>query len=97
MSVHVGGYPTYGAPDTDLARAVVEGLAASPVVRGLELPIVESTPLANPFWQYSRDKIACEDVLVQAYRESGATARRVRRRIGRRRQARPLNGSRQPR
>jgi nucleoside-diphosphate-sugar epimerase len=35
------------------------------------LPIVESTPLRNPFWQYSRDKIACEDLLVRAYRESG--------------------------
>jgi nucleoside-diphosphate-sugar epimerase len=35
------------------------------------LPIVESTPLHNPFWQYSRDKIACEDVLVRAYRSSG--------------------------
>ncbi|CAN5163066.1 SDR family oxidoreductase [soil metagenome] len=35
------------------------------------LPIVESTPLRNPFWQYSRDKIACEDILVAAYRESG--------------------------
>lgn len=33
------------------------------------LPVVESTPLRNPFWQYSRDKIACEDVLVAAYRE----------------------------
>lgn len=35
------------------------------------LPITESTPLRNPFWQYSRDKIACEDVLVQAYRDTG--------------------------
>lgn len=35
------------------------------------LPIVESTPLRNPFWQYSRDKIACEDLLVAAYREGG--------------------------
>jgi nucleoside-diphosphate-sugar epimerase len=35
------------------------------------LPIVESTPLRNPFWQYSRDKIACEDLLVAAYRASG--------------------------
>ena len=35
------------------------------------LPIVESTPLHNPFWQYSRDKIACEDVLVRAYRATG--------------------------
>jgi nucleoside-diphosphate-sugar epimerase len=33
--------------------------------------ITESTPLRNPFWQYSRDKIACEDALVRAYRESG--------------------------
>ncbi|MEO6534150.1 MAG: SDR family oxidoreductase [Pseudolysinimonas sp.] len=35
------------------------------------LPIVESTPLRNPFWEYSRNKIACEDLLVSAYRESG--------------------------
>ncbi|HZY00959.1 MAG TPA: NAD-dependent epimerase/dehydratase family protein [Dermatophilaceae bacterium] len=35
------------------------------------LPIRESTPLRNPFWQYSRDKIACEDLLVKAYREDG--------------------------
>ena len=33
------------------------------------VPVVESTPLRNPYWQYSRDKIACEDVLVEAYRE----------------------------
>ena len=33
------------------------------------LPIRESTPLKNPFWQYSRDKIACEELLFQAYRE----------------------------
>ncbi|MGC5170748.1 SDR family oxidoreductase [Microbacterium sp. DT81.1] len=35
------------------------------------LPVTESTPLRNPFWQYSRDKIACEDLLVGAYRERG--------------------------
>lgn len=33
------------------------------------LPITESTPLANPYWQYSRNKIACEELLVHAYRE----------------------------
>ncbi len=32
------------------------------------LPVTESTILDNPYWQYSRDKIACEDRLVQAYR-----------------------------
>ena len=35
------------------------------------LPIRESSPLRNPFWQYSRDKIACEDLLVGAYRSTG--------------------------
>lgn len=29
--------------------------------------ITESTPLHNPYWQYSRDKIACEEVLREAY------------------------------
>jgi len=33
--------------------------------------ITESTLLANPFWQYSRDKIACEERLDRAYREEG--------------------------
>lgn len=33
--------------------------------------ITESTPLANPYWQYSRDKIACEDRLTREYREDG--------------------------
>ncbi len=42
------------------------------------LPIRESTPLRNPFWQYSRDKIACEDLLVTAYRDRGFPATIVR-------------------
>ena len=33
--------------------------------------ITEGTALANPYWQYSRDKIACEDILMKAYREHG--------------------------
>ena len=33
--------------------------------------ITESTPLSNPHWQYSRDKIACEEVLMRMYRENG--------------------------
>jgi nucleoside-diphosphate-sugar epimerase len=31
----------------------------------------ESTPLANPYWDYSRNKIACEERLNKAYREEG--------------------------
>ncbi|MFI5068292.1 MAG: SDR family oxidoreductase, partial [Streptosporangiales bacterium] len=42
------------------------------------LPVTESTPLRNPFWRYSRDKIACEDLLVRAYREEGFPATIVR-------------------
>ena len=33
--------------------------------------ITEGTTLANPHWQYSRDKIACEDFLMKKYREEG--------------------------
>ena len=33
--------------------------------------IREDSPLANPFWDYSRNKIACEDRLMRAYREDG--------------------------
>lgn len=32
--------------------------------------ITEGTTLANPYWQYSRDKIACEEVLWNAYRKN---------------------------
>lgn len=35
------------------------------------LPITESTPLRNPVWDYSRNKIACEDLLVSRYRADG--------------------------
>jgi nucleoside-diphosphate-sugar epimerase len=42
------------------------------------IPVVESTPLRNPHWRYSRDKIACEDLLVRAYREDGFPATIVR-------------------
>jgi nucleoside-diphosphate-sugar epimerase len=31
--------------------------------------ITEETPLENPYWEYSRNKIACENRLMQAYRE----------------------------
>lgn len=34
-------------------------------------PITESTPLANPFWEYSRHKIDCEERLMDAYRTAG--------------------------
>jgi nucleoside-diphosphate-sugar epimerase len=33
--------------------------------------ITESTPLSNPYWEYSRNKIACEEYLMKLYREEG--------------------------
>lgn len=34
----------------------------------VDLPVTESTILENPFWQYSRNKIACEELLLQAHK-----------------------------
>ena len=42
------------------------------------VPVTESTPLRNPFWEYSRNKIACEDLLVAHYRDNGFPATIVR-------------------
>jgi nucleoside-diphosphate-sugar epimerase len=33
--------------------------------------ITESTPLYNPYWDYSQDKIACEELCNKLYRENG--------------------------
>jgi nucleoside-diphosphate-sugar epimerase len=45
--------------------------SASVYQKPLAFPVVtESTPLANPFWQYARDKIACEMKLNSYYRQA---------------------------
>ncbi len=33
--------------------------------------ITEGTPLSNPYWEYSRNKIACEEYLIKQYRDNG--------------------------
>jgi nucleoside-diphosphate-sugar epimerase len=40
--------------------------------------VTEAVPLANPFWQYARDKIACEAALNRAWQEEGFPATIVR-------------------
>ncbi|HKL80374.1 MAG TPA: SDR family oxidoreductase [Mobilitalea sp.] len=46
--------------------------SASAYQKPLSSPIItESTPLYNPYWQYSRNKIACEEYLMKEYRENG--------------------------
>ena len=46
--------------------------SASAYQKPLSSPyITEGTPLANPHWEYSRNKIACEELLMRQYRENG--------------------------
>jgi nucleoside-diphosphate-sugar epimerase len=46
--------------------------SASAYQKPLASPVItESTPLANPYWEYSRNKIACELKLMKAYRKTG--------------------------
>jgi nucleoside-diphosphate-sugar epimerase len=46
--------------------------SASAYQKPLSHPIItESTPLANPYWRYSQNKIQCEARLMQAYLEAG--------------------------
>jgi len=40
--------------------------------------ITEETPLENPFWEYSRDKIACEERLMKAFHEENFPATIIR-------------------
>ncbi|MCU1440323.1 MAG: NAD-dependent dehydratase [Rhodoglobus sp.] len=56
------------------------------------LPITESTPLRNPYWEYSRNKIASEDALVAAYRDTGFPVTIVRPSHTYDRASIPLNG-----
>lgn len=44
--------------------------SASAYQKPLVSPIInETTPLANPYWKYSRNKIACEEILMRAFRQ----------------------------
>ncbi len=46
--------------------------SASAYQKPLSHPVItESTPLCNPLWEYSRQKIACEEMLTAAYRTDG--------------------------
>jgi nucleoside-diphosphate-sugar epimerase len=56
----------------DLCRQYMVISSASAYQKPLASYLVtESTPLANPFWEYSRNKIAIEELLMAKYRESG--------------------------
>src|SRR3984885_13254640 len=75
--------PEHVRPDLALFRArtgqyVFISSASAYQTPPSRLPVTESTPLRNPFWRYSRDKIACEDLLTAAYRDEGFPATIVR-------------------
>ncbi len=55
----------------DCTRQYIFISSASAYQKPVSHPVItESTPLRNPFWQYSRDKIACEEKLNRLYREN---------------------------
>jgi nucleoside-diphosphate-sugar epimerase len=75
--------PEHVQADVDLLRGrtgqyVFISSASAYQTPPARLPVLESTPLRNPFWRYSRDKIACEDLLVGLYRSEGFPATIVR-------------------
>jgi nucleoside-diphosphate-sugar epimerase len=75
--------PEHVQADVDLLRGragqyVFISSASAYQTPPARLPVLESTPLRNPFWQYSRDKIACEDLLTGLYRSEGFPATIVR-------------------
>jgi nucleoside-diphosphate-sugar epimerase len=55
----------------DLCRQYIFICSASAYQKPLSSYLItESTPLANPYWEYSRNKIACEEFLMARYREN---------------------------
>jgi len=61
-----------GAPDAAATGQYIFISSASAYQKPPSHPVItESTPLANPYWEYSRNKIACEEALMRAYRTSG--------------------------
>lgn len=68
--------PQHAVSDIQLFRGITKHFlfisSASAYQKPLAAaPITESTPLHNPWWEYSRNKIACEEVFLDAYRKGG--------------------------
>ena len=61
-----------GGPETASTGQFVFISSASAYQKPPSHPVItESTPLLNPYWEYSRNKIACEERLMAAHRETG--------------------------
>lgn len=55
----------------DIEQYVFIGSASAYQKPQKDYLIIEDTLLENPYWGYSRNKIACEDWLMEQYRENG--------------------------
>jgi nucleoside-diphosphate-sugar epimerase len=69
--------------DIELFRGATEQFAFISTAAAYRKPppqpvITETSPLANPYWEYARKKIACEARLERAHREEGFPATIVR-------------------
>ncbi len=71
----------YRPEQVDMATAAFAGRTGQYVFIGTaaaydkpnaRLPLTEDAPLANPFWEYARRKIACEERVVRAHQRPGA-------------------------
>jgi nucleoside-diphosphate-sugar epimerase len=61
-----------GGPESATAGQYIFISSASAYQKPPAHPMItESTPLANPYWEYSRNKIACEEALMRAHRATG--------------------------
>jgi nucleoside-diphosphate-sugar epimerase len=68
--------PGHVKADTDLFKGKISQYIFISSASAYQKPpshylVNESTPLCNPCWQYARDKIACEQLLTEEYRENG--------------------------
>ncbi|MBN1351895.1 SDR family oxidoreductase [candidate division KSB1 bacterium] len=61
-----------------IAQYIFISSASAYQIPPVNFPLVESTPLHNPWWAYSRAKIACEERLMHAYRQENFPATIIR-------------------
>ena len=72
----IGFVPEHAAMDIRVFEGITKQFIYISSASAYEKPpskylITEQTPLDNPYWQYSKDKIACEEIFFAAYKERG--------------------------
>jgi len=72
----IGFVPDHVSKDFDIFKGLCKQFIFISSASAYQKPlssclVTESTPLSNPLWKYSRDKIACEEFLTEKYRDCG--------------------------